>query len=94
MGELSRAPLWGVVGSRERERGDVRGDASLKFSGEGHVTGAAGGLKGWGGLGLGLEYSSSDSRIKSSQSCWDNVTGEGEQRRFLVVDWGGKMGAA
>ena len=45
MGELSRAPLWGVVGSRERERGDVRGDASLKFSGEGHGTGAAGGLK-------------------------------------------------
>ena len=61
MGELSRAPLWGVVGSRERERGDVRGDASLKFSGEGHGTGAAGGLKGWGGFGLGLGLGLDDS---------------------------------
>ena len=35
-----RAPLWGVVGSRERERGDLRRDASLRLSGEGPGTGA------------------------------------------------------
>ena len=70
-----RAPLWGVVGSRERERGDLRGNASLRFSGKGPGTGVAGGLRGWGSLGLGLADSSSDSRLKSWRSLWDRVTG-------------------
>ena len=29
---LSRAYLWGEAGSRERERRELRGDASLRFS--------------------------------------------------------------
>ena len=91
-----RAPLWGVVGSRERERGDLRGKASLRFSGVGPGTGAAGGLCGWGGLGLGLVNSSSDSRLKSWRSLWGRVIGldpgeegrEDERGRFL----GGGLG--
>ena len=90
VGGLGRA-LWGVVGSRERERGDLRENASLRFSGEGPGSGVAGGLRGWGSLGLGLADSSSDSRLKSWRSLWDRVTGldagdegrEDERGRFL-----------
>ena len=34
----------------------------------------------------GFEPKDSSVRLKSSRSCWDNVSGEGERRRFLV-DW-------
>ena len=60
-----RAPLWGVVGSRERERGDLRGDASLRLSGKGPGTGAAGGLDPCFG---GLAFMKRESR-GNSQEC-------------------------
>ena len=69
VGGLNSAPLWRVVRSKESERGELRGDASLRFSGERRWTETAGGL--------GLENLFSDYKLKSSRSCWDNVTWEG-----------------
>ena len=62
VGGLSRA-LWGVLGSRERGRGDLRENASMRFSGEGPGSGVE-----WSGLGLGLANSPSNSRLKSWRS--------------------------
>ena len=79
IGALSRASLWGEAESREREFGDFGGISSLRLSRGGLGVSGAGELKSWWGLGLRLEDSSSDCRLKSSRSLLGRLRGEEEE---------------
>ena len=57
--------------ARSRGRGELMGDASLRVSGEG----------------LGLEETSSGSRLKSWRSLWDRVTGPALAAGGSFMSW-------
>ena len=79
IGALSRASLWGEAESREREFGDFGGISSLRLSRGGLGVSGAGELRSWWGLGLRLEDSSSNCRLKSSRSLLGRSRGEEEE---------------
>ena len=79
IGALSRASLWGEAESRESEFGDLGGISSLRLSRGGLGASGAGELGSWWGLGLRLEDSSSNCRLKSSRSLLGRSRGEEEE---------------